>query len=385
MEKLKIENFNGIKYAEFEVKPFNLIIGPQSSGKSLCMKLLYFFREVMDRTFNHFHYSYYEDFKVGSEILFKNFFNPISETNIKYSNGDFKTFIKVRNGSITQFDATKDILTRSFEFGEKIRSKSISLQSIEYFKQTVIDEYNIDICPTQYVISNRNYFSLIDRNPYNHTEAVQNFDFIMNRYGSKLRENISFFTPLNIRSKVVNAMNKVLNGMLIEKNEHLFIKHNDGRTVKISSTSSGQQSAYPLFVFINRFLLQDFKMTSSLFVEEPEAHLYPTAQKEIMNLLVYMLNQRNGQNELFITTHSPYILSYLNVLMEAYRVKSPKIIEEDFWLNPDCLNPMAFNEEGVLVNIFDQETGLINAEAFDKSAEEIDTLFSQLLESDIND
>ncbi len=76
-------------------------------------------------------------------------------------------------------------------------------------------------------------------------------------------------------------------------------------------------------------------------IEEPEAHLFPIAQKQMVELLALMVNQ-NKWNTMIITTHSPYILSEFNNLLFAQRVveKNPeteeevtKIIDKDFWLN----------------------------------------------------
>lgn len=44
MEKITIENFGGLKKMEFELKNINILIGPQASGKSMTVKLLYFFK-----------------------------------------------------------------------------------------------------------------------------------------------------------------------------------------------------------------------------------------------------------------------------------------------------------------------------------------------------
>jgi len=43
MESLIIENFLIIKYAEIEIKKINVIIGEQSTGKSIIAKLVFLF------------------------------------------------------------------------------------------------------------------------------------------------------------------------------------------------------------------------------------------------------------------------------------------------------------------------------------------------------
>jgi AAA15 family ATPase/GTPase len=47
MEKLIINNFAGIEYLAIEIKKINILIGSQASGKSVCAKLLYYFKEFI--------------------------------------------------------------------------------------------------------------------------------------------------------------------------------------------------------------------------------------------------------------------------------------------------------------------------------------------------
>jgi len=54
-------------------------------------------------------------------------------------------------------------------------------------------------------------------------------------------------------------------------------------------------------------------------VEEPEQNLYPTSQKEVLYKLLEFAN-RNAGNGLLITTHSPYIISYLTFALKGFSV-----------------------------------------------------------------
>jgi predicted ATP-dependent endonuclease of OLD family len=68
---------------------------------------------------------------------------------------------------------------------------------------------------------------------------------------------------------------------------------------------------------------------TSRIIEEPEAHLFPIAQKQLVELFALMVNQ-DIDNQLIITTHSPYILAAFNNLLFAKRVieKNPNAEEE---------------------------------------------------------
>ena len=119
----------------------------------------------------------------------------------------------------------------------------------------------------------------------------------------------------------------------------------DGVTLDFTNTSSGLQSVIPLYVHLNYITkiksgktasfasLQELKMLTSkldeegkmdtynnfaytyncdIFLEEPEANLFPPTQS---NLVEWLLDMTKGEqpSNLFIATHSPYIL---NAFME---------------------------------------------------------------------
>ena len=62
-------------------------------------------------------------------------------------------------------------------------------------------------------------------------------------------------------------------------------------------------------------------------VEEPEQNLFPDSQKDILFHLLKCVN-KNQKNKLFITTHSPYILGYLNCSILGKKLLIQGISEE---------------------------------------------------------
>jgi predicted ATPase len=48
-ERLIVKNFLCLKDIDIEVKDFLILIGSQAVGKSLCAKLLYFFRTILEK------------------------------------------------------------------------------------------------------------------------------------------------------------------------------------------------------------------------------------------------------------------------------------------------------------------------------------------------
>ncbi len=107
--------------------------------------------------------------------------------------------------------------------------------------------------------------------------------------------------------------------------------------------------------------------------EEPEAHLYPESQYSIVRLLALLANM-NKNNQILITTHSPYILVALNNLLAAscYGEKHPeeiaKIINRKFWININEIQALAFSADGMARDIVDRELCMIKAEEIDSAS-----------------
>lgn len=59
-------------------------------------------------------------------------------------------------------------------------------------------------------------------------------------------------------------------------------------------------------------------------VEEPEQNLFPESQMKNLDFLLDAAN-RNKNNKLILTTHSPYILSYTTLAAKAFELNSKKI------------------------------------------------------------
>jgi len=152
-----------------------------------------------------------------------------------------------------------------------------------------------------------------------------------------------------------------------QKNNKVASIVGPGYKIRLSEASSGYQSLIPLFLVtrylaesidregdaskkglsvaeerrikkdIERILSDDslsdevknasLKVLSARFrnscfmniVEEPEQNLYPTSQKNILFKLLEYVNRNEG-NGLLITTHSPYIISYLTLAMKGFSV-----------------------------------------------------------------
>ena len=124
-----------------------------------------------------------------------------------------------------------------------------------------------------------------------------------------------------------------------------------------------------------------------VFLEEPEQNLFPKAQYELVKWIAKKMNG-NSCNTLFVSTHSPYILSSINNLIQAYdsaakgieaRRQVEKVVRQKDFFNFDDLCVYGVNK-GRVRNLLDNENRLIAQSFLDSTSLDIANEFSKLLD-----
>ena len=126
-------------------------------------------------------------------------------------------------------------------------------------------------------------------------------------------------------------------------------------------------------------------------VEEPEQNLYPESQKKVLFNLIENLN-KTKENKLVITSHSPYILNFITLCTEAYKIHQQKnlglaaasvlesIVPKQASLNIDKVNAYEIDTLGN-IKLLNKEHGLIDdAHSLNRAFEKINEDFSSLLD-----
>ncbi|WP_279149196.1 AAA family ATPase [Segatella bryantii] len=128
--------------------------------------------------------------------------------------------------------------------------------------------------------------------------------------------------------------------------------------------------------------------SAQLFIEEPEQNLYPESQKLVIMSLVRSLKKalENGseQSMIVLTTHSPYVISVVNVLLAAAIVEEKgleqNIISKDCILSSKDIIGYYIDEKGYFRNIIDSEIPMLSGNDLDGVSEWVDENISKLNE-----
>lgn len=110
----------------------------------------------------------------------------------------------------------------------------------------------------------------------------------------------------------------ILKGTHLREEKRDFLVMPDGRKTPLSLCSSGQQESLPLLLFLRHIIgSQASGYPEGLSIEEPEAHLFPDSQRAIVQLVAHAFNSSDDLAQVTVTTHSPYILGAVNLLLKA--------------------------------------------------------------------
>lgn len=405
MTRIEIKNIGPIKNVDFELNKVNILMGPQSSGKSTIAKIISFCqwaekRYLLDGDF---------EYDVNEQLLE---FHRLSDNYFSES---------------SVFTYTSDFITISYK-GKKLKKSFRKKRTNKIYKKSK----NI------YIPSERNFVSVIP-NLSKYKETNDNImSFVYDWFTAKRIFNTA--NNLNILNLDIKFYTKSEND-----SDVLLLKNN--KEIQLREGSSGLQSIIPLIVLIeyltefiysrqtsnsveekdalknflvknlskmidfNKYsndlskidnldldnedlikIINSYQRAKSLeryhftnfIIEEPEQNLFPTTQRDLINYLFDKMND-DKDHSLLLTTHSPYILYAINNCLMGYNVKNKikseeidEIKNEKSWINPDVVSIWQV-QDGTLVSVKDLQTKTVTKHYFNEITKDIMDEYSEML------
>ncbi|MCL6234035.1 ATP-binding protein [Acinetobacter sp. ANC 5579] len=415
MERLVVKNFLLLKDVDIEIKKYNFLLGPQASGKSILAKLLYFIYsvpELINESIN--------DCKDKSElnnIIINRFASIFPERywssdsfSIEYQLNDF--FINLNKNKETlevnfsrkfqnEIDETLNEILFFWKNGRGGRldsqSNIDSKKTISNFQDYIYERISklISECDldnkreTIFLPSSRSIYSMLSGMTAKGSNIFAS-DFILNQFANdydfakKLYYN-HFKIPDFLENEEFESFEKsILKGKYVFTGDEEFLNIN-GKNTSLNNLSSGQQEALPLIVMLKYCAALG---GSSMFIEEPEAHLFPESQAKIMSLLTYFGNMDFPSFSFFITTHSPYLLSILNNFLYGSKlIKEGKINIDQYIeitggarpINTDEVNAFTL-VDGNSLSLMDEDGVFIDSNVLDSASTIINDMYDKFVD-----
>jgi hypothetical protein len=383
-----------------------ILIGQQASGKSVLCKLIYFlFNVIQDQARFVTELESLENFKKEVKEGFTRWFPTGSWGPAKFEvslvAGDYeikltRTEYKGNLGERFRLhfsDAFSKHYERALDIARKYSNRKgteqLELRGFQIFDQMESLNRRLlkeDFFDNQvFIPAARSFFTSMGR-AVSAFEQGGTLDPLTIIFGRRYvaRMDRRFPAPKLKSPQLTRSISELLGGEIVRKNDQNFVVSRDGRRVPFAALSSGQQEVLPLLTTIPYLASASRQL---IYIEEPEAHLFPSAQGKLVEILATILNMNSARSCFLITTHSPYVLAKFNNLVKAGALAQTaknavaRVVTEEAWLHADALSAYAIQDAN-LVNIVDAE-GLIGADYLDEVSTLIAQEFDALLDIEV--
>lgn len=371
-ERLVVRNFGPITNLDIEFRKLTLFIGDQGSGKSTLSKLLTICRDynwwllMLENANAEDVKKPFYDFGINEYFMDDTYIcYTMTGFSIKYENGAFSI--------VSDFISADDIknyfqyLNKRYGSGKDADIDETQAKELEPYARAVL-----------YILAERNLVG-------NLSESLASMLTAQVPLPKPLMEYMSMFERAKKEYPSYNI--PFFNVKFVKKNgkERIELVGKD-KDLPLSACSSGLQSAIPMLMVIDYALKTD--SFNSFVIEEPEQNLFPQNQFEMLSFVTSRLWHPRQRRQFIITTHSPYLLSSLNVLMLAYKLhhieevreEAEKIIVPGYTVNPDDVSVFALDPDSDVYckSLISEKTGLVSVNELDSVSEMIGNDFDKL-------
>ena len=430
--KISIKNFGPVQNADIDLdKGFQIFIGAQASGKSTIGKTIYFCNKIKDYTLDfmtdsaQFTQNHENEYFVNyMKYLKKQFMGCFCKTThmrqfmIKYEFGVNSISIQLNENGYVRFlynsalrnavcsliyDAAGmnkqllyDVDIDSI-FG-RVKARAVIKQELKE-RLSEIFEDNREII---YIPAGRSLLATMSEQL--HDFSIADMDLTMQEFinliGStkskfevKIPDMVKEYTS-TVKGQVNNVaidqayqlINRVLKADYASETDGEKIYFDSHHWLKLMYGSSGQQEALWILMLIFISILENRKCF--MVIEEPEAHLFPKAQNDILKLISLFINITGSQ--VIVTTHSPYILTSANILLYADKVerrsdKSGKtIVPKNYRISFDKFAAYKVGaSDNSVETIIDMDTHMIELDYIDEASTIINKDLDELMDLEI--
>ena len=443
MQRLIVKNFGPLKEVDIPIKDLTILIGPNGSGKSLLGKLVYFFHQLPDYFFGYVHSPEWADIQADKFLeefleriiprLFRNafgskeFLRPDTEILFSFDGGEsflicsaseeyllsvqevspqllegIQAFLFVPKEELRQFsgsvlwDRVYDIFHISSGGRQHSRYFSPQRGGRIQLEKALLENWFMGAQESRDVYGEQrkslldDYWMTAYYPDYQRDRTIfeqEDWDLFFSQERKLRSQSAEGLHDLDLLVQSIASLRDMIGGdFVVSKTGQEFIITTSGVRIPMQRASSGQHEVTGMWPGLLQSVLN--KQRGFFFVEEPEAHLYPKAQQQVVNALALTLNAQRG-NQLLVTTHSPYVLAAFDNLIQANEIAAKSetnaqhiqhFVPKDLWIPFDKVSAFFIDEMGHSQEMKDFENNSIGGEPLDNGASQISSIYDQLLE-----
>ena len=402
---LKIRNFGPVKEANIELKPYLVLIGGQGTGKSTIAKLLSIFQEKLwylsilskdedkqDACLESFkkcgiHRYFSEDtyLEYRKDELFLVFDKQFT---ISYQG---KTdpeelqplLLSLLTENLKKFAGVVKSDLQELTHALQQSDKQEEVQLKDYLKDYLTQQYRASIIQSTFSNTGDQLYIPAERNLA--ASFSGNLASVMVSgipLQDKLLNFISYFEKARAEHPVYDVPFLHLTYVCNKEEEGIRIPGMD-KPLPLTECSSGIQALLPMLMVLDYCI--DNGIFKGYVIEEPEQNLFPDNQ---LAALRYIIGKNNRhQSSCVITTHSPYLLSGMNLSLMAGRIaqnetfgeKVSQILPPEYHLAPGSVAAYSLGDaDNYCKDIINPQTGTIDQNYLDTTSSIIGQEFGKL-------
>lgn len=181
-------------------------------------------------------------------------------------------------------------------------------------------------------------------------EKIDPFELLQelsSKYALPVEDNLEFTRKLESLSKdlsfiaenhseLLSDFSNIIGGEFhVSRNDDLYFIPKSSKQLKLSMDESS--SSVRSMLDVGFYIRHVAKKGDLLMIDEPELNLHPENQRKVARLIARLINC--GIN-VFITTHSDYIIKELNtiIMMNSEKPHIQKIVKQEKYLKDELLN-----------------------------------------------
>lgn len=336
-EYITIKDFGPLKRIEnLQLKPYTILIGESASGKSTLMKVVAMMRYI------------YKMANIRSYLY---------RSKITKSPFRIRLDMMIKRQGMTKMFNKDSLIVYRVQMDDGVNYE-VRIENGKLKKTEVIEQRHLMLYKNSYVSENRNIIPTWTQTSWKNKGATLGFyfhetndDFGCASEGEK-ELNMDF---VGMKMVITHPKGKPTRYQIVPAD-------NRHEPIELTEASSGIQTSAPLALIVDYFAkdfsfkdafnrsvmsylyemenLSKFKAVSEptslpkivdVHIEEPELSLFPDAQCKLIEDLIYSATHTKDDRTvtLMLATHSPYILNYLNIILNQQNEERARLTQEN--------------------------------------------------------
>jgi hypothetical protein len=357
-EFITIKKFGPLVNIErLEIKQFTMLIGESASGKSTLMKVVAMMRYLYKMT---------------------NIRSYLYRSKITKSPFRIRLDSMMKRQGMTKMFSKESIIVYSVLMDDG-KQYDLRIENGGLKKAEIIEQNHLEFFKVSYVSENRNIIPTWTQTSWKNKGATLGFYFheTNDDFGSASEGDKELILDfVGMKMLITHPKGKPIRYQIVPTDNHHV-------PIELNEASSGIQTSAPLALIVDYFAknfsfkdafnrsvmsylfetdnLNKFKAVSEptvlpkvvdIHIEEPELSLFPDAQCELIEGIfnTALHSEKDRTVNMMLATHSPYILNYLNILLNQTEEGMAKLTPDNLAVyrlyNGEAQNLVAKDDKG---------------------------------------